>query len=415
MLHQYFEKPRVLRGIESPEFKAYLESFAQKLDAVGFAREHIRNQLRGAAHLCVWAERQQVHVKDFGEEFVTRFRHHLPQCQCPGPKRGSSAPVVQWARRFIDYLRETGVLPAVIRDPEVSRPVLLQDFLAWMRQHRGVVEATLQHYEYHLADLLDHLGNDPSCFTAPELRDFVQQQSKHYSSTGGTKKLFTAVRMFLRYLTIEGKCPAELAYALPRLASWSQQSVSPRLPADDVERLIAACDPTDKKVGMRDRAILLLLARLGLRAGDVASLRLSDISWPQATIRVIGKEEREALLPLPQEVGDAILTYLEFGRPRVGSDHVFLRCYAPFRPFAGGNPISLIVRRALLRSGIKTPSLGSHILRHSVASEMLHQGIPLYGIASVLRHRSIATTTLYAKVDLDLLRQVAQPWPEVLR
>ena len=112
---------------------------------------------------------------------------------------------------------------------------------------------------------------------------------------------------------------------------------------------------------------------------------------------------------------NAILAYLESGRPRIESDYVFLRCHAPFRPFAHGGPVSLIVRRAFLRSGIKAPSLGSHILRHSVASEMLRQGTPLYGIATVLRHRSIDTTTIYAKVDLGLLRQVAQPWPEVLR
>jgi site-specific recombinase XerD len=220
--------------------------------------------------------------------------------------------------------------------------------------------------------------------------------------------------MFLRYLTIEGKCPAGLNYALPSLAGWSQQGAPRCLPAADVETLIAACDASDR-VGMRDRAILLLLARLGLRAGDVASLRLPDISWPLATIRVSGKGQREALLPLPQDVGDAILTYLEFGRPHVESDHVFLRCCAPFRPFAHGGPVSLIVRRAFLRSGIKSPSLGSHILRHSVASEMLRQGTPLYGIATVLRHRSIETTTIYAKVDLKLLGEVAQPWPEVLR
>ena len=139
-------------------------------------------------------------------------------------------------------------------------------------------------------------------FTAPKLRDFAQRQSKHYSSTGGTKKLFTAVRMFLRYLTIEGKCPAGLVYALPPLASWSQQSVPSSLPAGDVERLIAACDPTDK-VGMRDRAILLLLARLGLRAGDVAGLRLADISWPQATIRVIGKDKGRLCSLCPKRSG----------------------------------------------------------------------------------------------------------------
>lgn len=414
MLQQYFEKPLVFQGIESADFKSYLDSFAQDLNAVGFVREHARNQLRGAAHLCVWAELQGVQVESIGEEFVSRFRLHLPECKCPGPERGRSAPVAGWALRFVEHLRRIGVLPTVIVDQEGHRPILLQNFLIWIQQHRGVGEATLRHYEYHLADLLDCLGDNPSRFTAHKLRDFVQQQSRNYSSSGGTKKLFTAVRMFLRYLTVEGKCPAELNYALPPLAVWSQQAVPHHLAAGDVENLIAGCDPADK-VGARDRAILLLLARLGLRAGDVASLRIPDISWPQATIRVNGKSQREAVLPLPQDVGDAILAYLEFARPRVESDHVFLRCCAPFRPFAHGGPVSLIVRRAFLRSGVKTPSLGSHILRHSVASEMLRQGTPLYGIASILRHRSIDTTTIYAKVDLDLLRQVAQPWPEVLR
>jgi site-specific recombinase XerD len=321
---------------------------------------------------------------------------------------------VGWAQRFVEHLRRIGILPTLIADRNEGRPALLQEFLAWMRQHRGVGEASLRRYEYHVMNLLDCVGEDPSRFTAQKLRGFVQQQSRKYSSTGGTKKLFTAVRMFLRYLTVEGKCPAGLNYALPSLAGWSQQGVPRYLPAADIETLIAACDPADK-VGMRDRAILTLLARLGLRAGDVANLRIADISWPQATIRVSGKGQREDLLPLPQDVGDAILTYLEFGRPHVESDRIFLRCCAPFRPFAHGGPVSLIVRRTFLRSGIKSPSLGSHILRHSVASEMLRQGTPLYGIATVLRHRSIDTTTIYAKVDLDLLREVAQPWPEVLR
>jgi integrase/recombinase XerD len=413
LFHQYFEKPRVLRGIESGDFQKHLDSFAQELGVVGFAREHARNQLRAAAHLCVWAGRQRVTVEGFSDDLISRFRLHLPQCQCPGPKRGRCSLVVEWAQRFVEHLRRGGVLPAVIADPE-ARPAVLQEFLTWMRQHRGGGEASLGRYEYHLVDLLDCLGDDPSRFTAQKLRDFVQQQSRNYSSSGGTKKLFTAVRMFLRYLTIEGRCPTALNYALPSLAGWSQQGVPRCLSAADVETLIAACDPTDK-VGMRDRAILLLLARLGLRAGDVASLRLADISWPVATIRVSGKGRREDLLPLPQDVGDAILTYLEFGRPHVESDHIFLRCCAPFRPFAHGGPVSLIVRRAFLKSGIKSPSLGSHILRHSVASEMLRQGTPLYGIATVLRHSSIETTTIYAKVDLKLLGEVAQPWPEVLR
>jgi integrase/recombinase XerD len=217
MVHQYFEKPRVLRGIESVNFERYLDSFAQELDAIGFAREHIRNQLRAAAHLCVWAGRQRVRVEGFNEEVISRFGLHLPRCQCPGPKRGRSSFVVGWAQRFVEHLRRIGILPTLIADRNEGRPALLQEFLAWMRQHRGVGEASLRRYEYHVMNLLDCVGEDPSRFTAQKLRGFVQQQSRKYSSTGGTKKLFTAVRMFLRYLTVEGKCPAGLNYALP---SW---------------------------------------------------------------------------------------------------------------------------------------------------------------------------------------------------
>ena len=283
MFHQYFEKPRVLRGIESGDFQKHLDSFAQELGVVGFAREHARNQLRAAAHLCVWAGRQRVTVEGFSEDLISRFRLHLTQCQCPGPKRGGCSAVVGWAQRFVEHLRRVGVLPAVIVDPKEARPVLLQEFLTWMRQHRGVGEASLRRYEYHLVELLDCLGDDPSRFTAQKLRGFVQQQSRNYSSTGGTKKLYTAVRMFLRYLTIEGKCPAGLNYALPSLAGWSQQGVPRCLPAADVETLIAACDPTDK-VGMRDRAILLAscaarIASWGCREPPLTGHFLA--AWPR--------------------------------------------------------------------------------------------------------------------------------------
>ena len=178
MLDQYFEMPRVLRAIESPAFTLYLDSFAQELDAIGFAREHVRNQIRGAAHLCTWAEKHGVPVGDFGEELVARFGRHLPRCQCPGPKRGRSEPVLGGALRVTEHLRRMDVLPSVIADPDDSRPVLLADFLGWMRQHRGVGEATLRQYEHQLTDLLERVGEDPSRFTADKIRCFLQQRSK---------------------------------------------------------------------------------------------------------------------------------------------------------------------------------------------------------------------------------------------
>ena len=179
-----------------------------------------------------------------------------------------------------------------------------------------------------------------------------------------------------------------------------------------MDSIIAACN--GNSIGrLRDRAIILKLARLGLRARDLAQLRLGDIEWEEGALRVMGKGRSEVRLPLPQDVGDALLCYLKC-RPQVDhTDHVFLRNIAPFRPFVTGHCISGLVKRALKRAGVKSPSKGAHLLRHTAATEMLRHGVPLDRIGLVLRHRSIDTTAYYAKVDVALLKQVAQPWPEV--
>lgn len=184
------------------------------------------------------------------------------------------------------------------------------------------------------------------------------------------------------------------------------------LMADDVERVIASCDDS-KPQGIRDRAILLLLARLGLRAGDICAMRVDDIDWREATLRVRGKGRREVRLPLPQDAGDALLTYLEEVRPRVSIDRMFLCANAPIRPLATSASVSDIVRFALQRAGIANPpSRGANLLRHSAATMMLRAGATLDAISTVLRHRSSDTTAHYAKVDIAMLQQVAQPWPE---
>jgi integrase len=158
---------------------------------------------------------------------------------------------------------------------------------------------------------------------------------------------------------------------------------------------------------------MLMLVRLGLRAGDVTQLRLSDIEWQNGTLRVMGKGRYEVRLPLPQDVGEAILRYLERRPPVDHSDRVFLRHIAPFKPFITGDCVSSVVRGAMQRAGVVAPAKGAHLLRHTAATEMLRHGVPLDQIGLVLRHRSIDMTAYYAKVDVALLRQVAQPWPEV--
>jgi integrase len=217
--------------------------------------------------------------------------------------------------------------------------------------------------------------------------------------------------MFLRYLASQGECRADLDASIPAIAGWRLSSLPRPLSTEEIEQLLSSCD-RGSSMGLRDRAVILLLARLGLRASDVAGLRFADIDWDDGSLLVKGKSRREARLPLPQEVGDAILDYLE-RRPSARRDPVFLRIVAPFRGLQGRS-VSQIVMRAMRRAEVTGHPYGSHVLRHSAATEMLRQGVSLYDIGSVLRHQSADMSAYYAKVDMRLLRQVVQPWPEVL-
>jgi integrase/recombinase XerD len=217
--------------------------------------------------------------------------------------------------------------------------------------------------------------------------------------------------MFLRFLIATGQCAPGLEHALPAIAHWRLASLPKYLPTETVEHVLASCDRATP-IGIRDWAVLLLLARLGLRAGDVAALKWDDINWPDGTLRVAGKNRRATRLPLPQEVGEAILCYGEHHRPTVPSPYVFLTTIAPLGPLSA-KTVTKIAARALRRANVESPIYGAHVFRHSVATTMLRQGVSLPSIGALLRHASIETTTLYAKVDTPLLHTVVRAWPEV--
>jgi len=181
----------------------------------------------------------------------------------------------------------------------------------------------------------------------------------------------------------------------------------------DLEEVIKSCDPSTH-LGARDHAVILLLGRLGLRAGDVAGLKFREIEWMEGTIRMSGKNRSETRLPLPQDIGDAIIHYLDKWRPRSSRDKIFLTTRAPYEPIAS-HVVSQIARRAILRAGVDAPSHGAHVFRHSAATAMLRKGLSLQEIGSILRHNSIETTALYAKIDVGMLNQLARPWPEVTK
>jgi site-specific recombinase XerD len=278
-----------------------------------------------------------------------------------------------------------------------------------MLRHRGLTESTLDVYKGILVGLLDALGDDARTYSAEALRAFVLERAQAHG-IHRAKSIVVAVRSFVRFLGVTGKCPPGMEHAVPGFASWQLSSVPRFLVAEDVERVIDSC--TDCEFELRDRAVLLLLARLGLRASDVAQLKFADINWENGSVVVCGKGRRRESLPLPQEVGNAILFYLRQGRPPLHVPEVFTSALAPFRVLTRA-AVTHIVRSALRRAGVKAPINGAHVLRHSAATSMLRQGVSLAGVGAVLRHRSPMTTAHYAKVDFGLLSEIAQPWPEV--
>ncbi len=344
---------------------------------------------------------------------LAAFSEHLRSCRCPRAMGGRrNHHTIFGARLFRQHLVEIGVCRSALAALQPAEPCLVADFKVWLRKHRGASDSTIKLYARDAAHLMAALGDDPERWEPAAIRSFFLDRASDCGK-GAVEKLTTSLRAFLRYLAVKGRCRAGLADVVPGYAHWRLADLPRYLAAEQVNRLIAACDG-EVVERRRDRAILLLLARLGLRAGDVAQLRLDDIEWGTGSLRVSGKSRYEVRLPLPQDVGDAIAAYLACRPSTCPSDHVFLRNIAPFRPFRKGDGVSSLVRRLMQRAGIVAPVKGAHVLRHTAATEMLRHGVPLEKIGLVLRHRGIDTTARYAKADVALLKQIAQPWPEGL-
>lgn len=407
------ELKNVLAGIRSGSpVQPYLEGFADELISAGYAFLPIRDYLRSAVHLGVWMDCLALGVEQLGDETIAKFARH--ECECPiGGRRGRcpSRRYVARVRRFVQYISRLGIIPPLTSPPPRIVPIPLVGFHSWMIQHRGIKTSTAGRYERLVEEMLPALGYDPAVYDAALVRHVLLGHVKPLSR-GYAKTYIVALRAFLRFLAAHGKCRPHLDRAVPPMPEWALSALPRYLETDAVERVIASCDLSQPH-GVRNRAVLLLLVRLGLRAGDITAMRLKDIDWDSGTLCVLGKGRREVRLPLPQDAGEALIDYIANVRPSADTDRVFLCVNAPIRPIANSSSISGIVCRALQRAGIENaPSKGAHLLRHSAATGMLRAGASLDAIASVLRHQSADTTAYYAKVDFELLGSITQPWPE---
>jgi site-specific recombinase XerD len=412
MLSHFFQAPARIREIRSNPSAALIEGFADYLFQNGYAEMSARRHIRSAEHIVRWATRRDLPISELDDRVLKRFGNHFKQCRCGRYCRCNRLRIVSGARLFLKHTQGIDMAARRLTADANSKPALLESFCRWMREHRGTSEPALCAYSLPLRQLIRCFGEDPAKLDAKSLRKFVLSQTRNVGPAMA-KRCTTALRMFLRFLIAEGRCRGGLLGAIPALAHWRLSSLPRYLTPDTVECVIDSCD-VSSPVGMRDRAILLLLARLGLRAGDIVRMRLEDIDWKGAWVHISGKSRRQTRLPLTQEVGDAIVLYLQRGRPRSDRETLFLRARAPFRGFRSHVTVSMIVATAMRRARITRPGRGAaHLLRHSVASSMLWQGASLQEISALLRHQSIETTQIYAKIDVTALQQIAQPWPEV--
>ena len=412
MLSEFFSDSARMFAIHEGPSGPLLEDFAGYLFRSGYSKISARRHIRSAEHIVHWAIRNGRSVDGLDGPALECFDRHLCRCRCGRFYCGARGEIVAGARLFLTNLHGAEGAALRLAKAIAAEPELLESFCQWMRDQRGSADGTLSNYARPIRELIRRIGEDPSKLTARLLRQFVMERSQQVG-WAAANHCTTGLRMFLRFLIAAGRCSAELLGAIPKLAHWRLSSLPRVLAPADVERIIASCD-LSSPAGIRDRAILLLLARLGLRAGDIVQLRLQDIDWKEATIQVCGKSRRQTQLPLSQEVGQAIVDYLQRGRLATCNDQLFLRSRAPFRGLRSHCAVSVLVDREICRAGVAKPARGAaHLLRHSVACSMLRQGASLQEIADLLRHRSVETTQIYAKVDVVALAQIAQPWPEV--
>jgi site-specific recombinase XerD len=406
---QRYIDPSLLQRLRVGPLAPYYEAYLEQIEREGFLPSSVPMQMYAIARFSKWLESRRLDLDEINEVCVAQFLKRdagIAHSAEPAP-----------LRRFIAMLREFGVTAAKLPEPRDRQQDCMFEYGRYLMCERGLAETSIPSYvgfaEQLLSDRFGQAELSLSELTATDVTRFMRERA-HELSPGRSKLMVTALRSFLRYLRHEGVIMVDLAGCVPAVAAWSLATVPKFLPAGTVQHVLEHCERSTPD-GMRNYAVLLLLARLGLRACEIVALTLDDIDWDTGKITIRCKGGRWAQLPLPPDVGEAVANYLRFGRPHSVCRRVFLRHRAPIAGFAHSITVSTIVRRTLIRAGIKSARKGAHLFRHTLATDLLRNGASLDEIGEVLRHRSPNTTALYAKVDLNALRNLALPWPEGLR
>jgi site-specific recombinase XerD len=414
-MNSFFEDNASLQPLMEGPLAPYLGLYAQKLRSQGYAKQTGRGKLQRVAGFSQWLHRKQVAAHQVTTKHASDF---LRSCRSTHSqvRRGDPAALAG----FLQLLRDHKVIPAPAPLPvPTASQRWLKEYELYLEKEQSLSLATRTNYLPFVRQFLqDRFGCGPvhrSLLQAADVLRFVRRAAAQLK---GKRVLLmtTALRSFLRFARYRGEIALDLAACVPPVANWALSNLPKSLTPVQVRKVLAQARQRSSAVGRRDYAILLLLARLGLRGGEVAGLSLGDVDWEQSRISIRGKGDRVAQLPLPAEVGQALAAYLKDRRPAVTNPRrLFLRVRAPLVELKGSVAIATVVRRALERAKIQSPRKGAHLFRHALASAMLQNGSSLSEIGELLRHRSPDTTAIYAKVDLRALRSLALPWPGRIR
>ena len=397
-----------LKNVPEGPLVHYIDTFANLLVEQGYCRRHIGNKLRMVARFSSWLNTHKIPVSAITQKHIVQFSHENDQ------RKAGKTGQFSTLRDLMVFLQQSGAVrnePVPVNRTHVQQVVYL--FGRHLIEDKGLSNKTVIQYspfiECFLTACFDSNPITLSSLTGKSVIDFIQHEAARLSVVRA-KVATNALRAFLRFGVYLGDINADLIESVPMVASWAMTGIPRAISQQHIQMVLASCN-RHSAIGRRDYAILMLLAYLGLRSGEVVALTLDSIDWECGSISIDGKCSQTTNLPLPVEVGQAIADYLKHGRPDCHVRALFLRTIAPIRGLGSQTSIGTIVCAAITRAGVNTPTHGAHQFRHAVATNMLLKGASLTEIGCLLRHKHPKTTNIYAKVDLDALRLLSLAWP----
>lgn len=418
MLERVFRDGRVLDRLRGGVLGSRLDELAAYLGERGHSSQMVEKYVRAVGHFAHWLGSKDIAASSLSEETLhTYIEEHRTRCACAVPRGESLSHTRAAVAHWLGLLRRCGEIRPKEAAPKEAVAVVLETFETHLAETCGASPGTRRCYLQHVRFFLRaRFGEGPVDLTRIVPMDLVKYISDYATRVKRrtAKKAASALRSFLRSLQLQGLCSAELVAAVPSIRSWKLSDIPKLLSEEQVQRLLDSFDCASRQ-GRRDYAMTLLMARLGLRAGEVAGISLDHIDWRGGTLRIEGgKRRRSHVLPLPADVGRAVVAYLKHGRPQGKGKQrrLFLRHRPPVGEPISSGAVGAVIRRAHERAQLKAVGKGTHALRHTLATRLLRGGANLKEIADILGHRSIDTTAIYAKVDLARLSTVGLPWPE---